>query len=83
VPTLKLRGDERNSLDESLVDDGVRTALERYMRTLRPEVRQEDEHPLFYNPATGRPLTRRTLQKTWQLYADAAGVRKSSNCPTR
>ena len=34
VPTLKLRDRERGTLDESLVDDGVKAALERYARTL-------------------------------------------------
>lgn len=77
VPTAKLRGAERGTIDESLVDDGVRVALERYLRTLPAEIQRSDDHPLFFNPRTGKPLTTRALQLTWQVYADAAGVRKS------
>jgi integrase len=77
VPTLKLSEEERGTLDESLVDDGVRVALERYLRTLPAEARQEEGHPLFANPRTGQALTVRALQATWTRYARAAGVKKS------
>ncbi len=77
VRTLKLRGSERGCLDESLVDQGVQVALQRYCRALPPEVRQQDDHPLFYNERTGRGLSRRAIQNVWALYARAAGVHKS------
>jgi integrase len=77
VPTLKLREEERGVLDETLVDDGVRTALQRYLRTLPAEAREEEGQPLFWNARTGLPLTTRALQDVWYLYARAAGVRKS------
>ena len=77
VPTLKLREHERGTLDESLVDAGVRTALQRYVRSLPAEVRDDEHHPLFYNEKTRAALTTRALQLTWALYARAAGVKKS------
>ena len=77
MPTLKLRRADRGTLDEALVDDGVRVALQRYLRTVPAEIRADDDHPLFYNARTASRLTTRALQLTWQIYADAAGVRKS------
>ena len=77
VPTAKLRGTERGAIDESLVDDGVRVAIERYLRTLPTGIHDEEDYPLFFNPRTGAALTRRALQLTWQVYAGAADVRKS------
>lgn len=77
VPTAKLRGVERGTIDETLIDEGVRVAIQRYLRTLPTGIHDEEDYPLFFNPRTGMALTRRALQHTWQVYADAAGVRKS------
>ena len=58
VRTLKLRSRaEQSSVDESLIDDGVRAALERYIRTVPAEIRSQEEHPLFFNQRTGSALT--------------------------
>ena len=77
VPTAKLKGAERGSLDESLVDDGVKVALERYIKTLPADILEHDDHPLFCNAKTGQALTTRALQACWYLYGRAAGVSKS------
>ncbi|MBN1444424.1 MAG: site-specific integrase [Planctomycetes bacterium] len=77
VPTLKLRERERGTVDESLVDRGVQAALERYLRTIDAAARESGDHPLFFNPKTGRALSRRALQNVWRLYAERAGVSKS------
>ena len=77
VPTLKLRGAEKGTVDESLIDDGVRVALERYMRTAQLGNLAHDDAPVFYNSRTSRRLTVRALQNIWRVYADAAGVKKS------
>ena len=77
VPTLKLREGQRGTLDESLVDEGVRVALERYLKSVPPEIRKQDGHPLFFNIRDGKALSTRALQDVWYLYAQAAGVQKS------
>ncbi len=77
VPTSKLREGERGTLDESLIDKGVQVVLERYLRTVPAEIRDQEDHALFFNPRTGKPLSKRTLQETWYVYARAAGVEKS------
>lgn len=77
VPTLKLREGERGSLDESLIDQGVQVALERYLRSLPAELLGQDDQPVFFNSKTRKPLTTRALQDIWYVYALAAGVTKS------
>lgn len=72
VRTLKLRNP---TIDECLVDQGVRAALERYLRTLPTDL--PGDTPLFRNPGTGRRLTTRALQKVWTRYARVEGVVKS------
>jgi len=73
VSTAKLRND-RGAVDQHLVDDGVVTALRRYLRTLPDSAKETPELPLLANPKTLKPLTRRAVQDVWRRYAEAAGL---------